>query len=371
MSQEKTCPVCHKTFHAVQMHFCEIEKGFSSELDKSYNSQNINEKSKLEISVRSDRLYFGSNFSVEFERTLRLPDDGKVYPLPPGLGSFPVCRVSDYADKVPAEWNDHGGVFIPMYQREALWISLNGRDWRPNAVKIGVGKINAITGDTWNQKLSGKEQDYIVCPPQLWLDGIKTGRDVVRQFVAMPLGEGYTIEGQLTGEEKFGGIQIIVYEPKPGKFPDREPEYNFEDDGIMFSMLSVYDEMGISAGGKMEQKIYEDEYGVETWDENNLGRVYVHIVNSLVFREITGKEPPPSPISAKTYAEYGLPWFDLYDEDKNDVPVSEKLYTIKPVKLIDKMKGLSPQQDDDSVEISADNIKTIEFDSKKVTDGDW
>ena len=27
---------------------------------------------------------------IDFQRTLRLPDDGQTYPLPPGLGAFPL-----------------------------------------------------------------------------------------------------------------------------------------------------------------------------------------------------------------------------------------------------------------------------------------
>lgn len=34
-----------------------------------------------------------------------------------------ICKVEDYLDRVPASWREHGGVFIPMYQREALWLN--------------------------------------------------------------------------------------------------------------------------------------------------------------------------------------------------------------------------------------------------------
>ena len=40
----------------------------------------------------------------------------------------------------------------------------------------------------------------------------------------MPLGMGYTVEAQVTGEETFGGIQILVYEPRAGRFPDQPPQ---------------------------------------------------------------------------------------------------------------------------------------------------
>jgi hypothetical protein len=110
-----------------------------------------------------------------------------------------------------------------MYQREALWLAFDAAAWKPNAVKVGVGRVNALTGDSWDLALRAEPQDYLVCPNQPWLDGFKTGENVVRQFVAMPLGQGYTVEGQLTGEEQFGGMQIVVYEPKPGRFPDQPP----------------------------------------------------------------------------------------------------------------------------------------------------
>jgi hypothetical protein len=58
--------------------------------------------------------------------------------------------------------------------------------------------------EEWNPTLSGEKQDYMVCPSQEWLDGIKTGSGLIRQFVAMPLGFSYTVEGQISGKEEFG-----------------------------------------------------------------------------------------------------------------------------------------------------------------------
>ncbi|HEY7544452.1 MAG TPA: hypothetical protein VID27_06205, partial [Blastocatellia bacterium] len=126
----------------------------------------------LKVTVRQDALQFGDGFSLTFQRTLRIPDDGKSYPLPPGLGAFPIRKVSDYIDRVPASWREHGGVFMPMYQREAMWINFNARHWKPNAVKVAVGKVNAVSGEAWNQRLLTDREDYLVCPPQPWLDGI-------------------------------------------------------------------------------------------------------------------------------------------------------------------------------------------------------
>ena len=87
---------------------------------------------------------------------------------------------------------------MPMYQSEAMWIYFNGR--YPFAVKIATGKINAVSGEEWMENLpdDSNDQDYIVIPDQPWLDGYSVGRNTIRQFVAMPLGAGYTAEEQLT-----------------------------------------------------------------------------------------------------------------------------------------------------------------------------
>ncbi len=312
----------------------------------------------LNVSIYSNRVHIGERFSVSFQRTLRIPDDGKLYPLPPGLGSFPLHRVEDYVDRVSETWREHGGVFIPMYQREALWLGFGAASWKPNAVKIGVGKVNAVSGMEWDENLCENPQNYMVCPDQPWLDGINVGEGYIRQFVAMPLGQGYTIEAQLTDKEEFGGIQILVFEPKQARFPDQPPPKREAGFGKL-SMPAAVTEMGLGAGGKMKQKIYPDQYGIDAWDVNNFGYLFVHIINSEQYKTLTALEPPPTPVSAKTYTEFGLPWFDLYDEEKRDILASKKLIGVKTIREKEMEKGISSREDDASVNVSKSQIKKL------------
>jgi hypothetical protein len=289
----------------------------------------------LKTSIKAQRLYIGERFSVSFQRTLRIPDDGKTYPLPPGLGLFPVHRVEDFRDRVTDTMRDCGGFLIPMYQSEAIWLGFSAAEWKPNAVKVGIGKVNAVSGEIWDHTLREQPQDYVVCPLQRWLDGINAGKGSVRQFVAMPLGMGYTVEGQVTGDEVWGGLQILVFEPKQGRFPDNPPERatsELQKDMMMAQQLATDGQMGVGVGGRMTQKIYPDPYGIDTWDQDNFGSVFVHIVNSNQYRKVTGIEPPPTPVSAKTYIEFGLPWFELYDEKEGDVEPPKKLADLISIK---------------------------------------
>ena len=288
----------------------------------------------LEVNNERDRVRIGDRLTISFQRTLRIPDDDRTYPLPPGLGPFPLRRVEEFGDRVPAAWRRRGGVFLPMYQREALWIGFEAAWWKPNAVKVGLGMINALSGRRWDEVLHADPQDYIVCPEQPWLDGIKAEDGRIRQFVAMPLKMGYTIEAQVGGEERVGGLQVVAFDPRPGRFPDQPPAEGSPGPGVACfgRAMAAPAEMGLAAGGRMKQKIYPDPYGIETWDPEQSGTVFVHIVNSELYRALTGEEPPPSPIDVETYTALGLPWFDLYDEARGDLPASETLAKIKSIR---------------------------------------
>ena len=281
-------------------------------------------------------------FTVSFQRTLRIPDDDKTYPLPPGLGRFPVLNVEEHAEKLPKKVVAQGGVLIPMYQREALWLGFETPPWRPRAVQVAVGGFNAVSGAAWDEELHDAPQNYVVCPDQPWLDGINAGNGIIRQFVAMPLGLGYTVEAALSGAESTGGIQIAVYEPKPGRFPDRPPQDNRchgPPSGPMADAVTVQ-EMGVGAGGRMKQKIYPDPHGLDVWDQGSVQRLFVHLINSLQYQEIACQEPPTTPVDAALYTRHGLPWFDLYDEDRGAVAAPTRLTTVRTIADRDAQRGI-------------------------------
>jgi hypothetical protein len=39
--------------------------------------------------------------TVSFQRTLRVPDNDRIYPLPAGLGRFQLAHIDNYAEKFP------------------------------------------------------------------------------------------------------------------------------------------------------------------------------------------------------------------------------------------------------------------------------
>jgi hypothetical protein len=318
-----------------------------------------------------------AELTITFIRTLRIPDDDKTYPLPPGLSLFPMKHVDDYKERVPADWVEHGGVMLPMHQAEALWIKFSSKHIQrrgtsyPFAVKIGTGKISAVTGDDWVKEL--QEEDYVVVPGQPWLDGYAINEDEIRQFVAAPLGFGFTAEEQLTGKADHGGIQIevlpmdfVTFDKKYPKRPKNTRRRSairgaggmggfgggFMAPGVYSNTMSFDSNdaapvavaaasMGLGAGGKMKQEIFKDPHGMDVWQRSQRSRCFVHLANSMAWEAITEEKPPESPMTAELYSQHGYPWFDYYDDNLEALGGTEKLAGLKSIMELGFQKGLN------------------------------
>ncbi|KAH6957232.1 hypothetical protein DER45DRAFT_631939 [Fusarium avenaceum] len=346
------------------------------------------------------------DLTITFKRTIRVPDNDENTALPPDLGSFPLFKVDDYAENLPDKMARKGGLFLPMYQREALWI--NFRSKRRYVIKIHVGGINAVSGEPSvpnaatalrrrNLLKKGRSlQDYIVVPDQLWLDGIAIEPGNVRQFVAMPVGTGHSIESQMTGEERTAGIQFEITQLLPPALPASPGEkieftvqtweqhfkckvrsgttidalkdlietykgiqaenqllvydghqlcgsqtlsdYNIVNNSVIELYLNqcggggpAPTELSIAAGGRITQGILpldQREYRKTVSATFN-----VQILDSATFEQVTGKKPPKSPVTAKTYADCGYPFFSMWEEPTT---VSGDFSKIQSVAQIDR-----------------------------------
>lgn len=109
--------------------------------------------------LEHDRLVFRfpqieaeASFSINFQRTLRIPDTETTYALPPGFGLF-CCAMSRITLQTCRFRRPHGEVsFCPCGRPKRMPVKLSknqGPHWGldfPVAIKVAAGKINAVTG---------------------------------------------------------------------------------------------------------------------------------------------------------------------------------------------------------------------------------
>jgi hypothetical protein len=309
--------------------------------------------------------------TVTLHRTVRVHPDDKSN-LPPSLGHIEVYKVADYKEKCPESW-DENAVFVALHEKEALWMSFRlDHASAPVAVLVGAGGVNALNGEKLGLKLEA--DNYLVHPPQPWLDGWKNKDGTVFQFVVTEYkkGEGLSVGEQLHGEEcKTGGLGLAVFEavdpsglrtkiglPQEtfGNNPYNDAEYE-TCGGAVYSLCAAAEaptkslsskpvrtrgavpvraaEMGVGKGGSIRQEVYKDPYGLETWKKEPTAAVAVYFVNAEDFSAITGLPMPPLPKAAEDY--YGR-WYDLKDKHLPAVEGTDKFTGLKNVFHTEEVK---------------------------------
>ena len=97
-------------------------------------------------------------------------------------------------------------------------------------------------------------------------------------------------------------------------------------------------ELGIAPGGLIKQTVVADPYTSDSWEPERSISFNVQILNSELFHQVTGQAPPPTPITAQTYAKHGLPFFKLYEENSG---IEGDFKDTKSVKAIDNSKDIT------------------------------
>ncbi|KAK6336539.1 hypothetical protein TWF696_002088 [Orbilia brochopaga] len=197
-------------------------------------SYEVGSSSPFGVSLVGNTVVVDGRLEITFRRTIKVPDNGQTSDLPPDLGRMALTNVNAVAHRLPDAMAAKGGLLIAMHEDEAMWIKfrlqgdtgyLSDRH-RNYAVKMFAGGINVVSGEPEHETTAStlrrrnllakgeSVQDYVVVPGQQWIDGIAVSGGKVLQFVAKELGKGFTVEGQMTGEETIGGLQFEIITTK-------------------------------------------------------------------------------------------------------------------------------------------------------------
>ena len=254
-----------------------------------------------------------ATLTIEFQRTLRIPDDDRTYPLPPGLGAFPLRHVDDHAANVPSTWLQRGGVMLPMYQSEAMWLNFSSATIAdrgvsyPFAIKVATGKQCAVSGEAWTEGLRRGPQNYLVAPR-----AAVAGRLRGRERSDPPIRCHAAGRRLLRGRANHGKGR--TWRAAAGSLSDEAEvfERRFSQTGdanetcrsvaVVRIVSSRYRAcharstwVWLPAVG-CGRRSTKTRLQFADWETDATSRCFVHLCNSLVWQAITGSHPPhPAP----------------------------------------------------------------------------
>ena len=270
-----------------------------------------------------------TGLEIKFQRTMRIPADGKTYALPIALRQPPLHSVDDFPETAPSSWLENGGVVMPLARSEAIWIWFATR--YPVAVKISTQEINLLSGTRSSPGLQREPQNYFVIP--VWGES-----EVARRFIVLPFGDDHKA-GQALPEPRGNAIQIQATPLQPKSFYKHEGSFHLHTIHEFFARMVLaavpcpsldrvvrYSEQKeeqqrlaaaerVTLDETLPQQIAADEYHFDAWDQHHSVGCVVHTCGPRSWQQITSTNPPYSPLTANEYRDAGIPWFDDYADD--------------------------------------------------------
>ena len=98
--------------------------------------------------------------------------------------------------------------------------------------------------------------------------------------------------------------------------------------------------MGLAAGGKLIQDLVVDRNTSCIWNTSRTRLINVHIFSPASFEEVTHIVPPETPITARAYADAGLPFYVVEEDAENRLDGSDTLDAVKSVSQMDMQIGV-------------------------------
>ena len=126
---------------------------------------------------------------------------------------------------------------------------------------------------------------------------------------------------------------------------------SYDKERLFVAATAARPDMGLAPGGRMRQEIFEDPHGLEAFDLQHSSRCFVHLANALVWRAVTGEQPPTVPPTGKEYSNAGIPWFAYYGADMPALEGSSMLARLKSVLRLGQEKSEVSLPENDPVQV--------------------
>jgi hypothetical protein len=155
----------------------------------------------------------------------------------------------------------------------------------PAALRIIVEeprRIDAVTGlSTIDDELGETPQNYLVCPPQRALDGVRVSADCVEQFVTRD------------GSRASCSVLMVVAMPTLAALPSRA--------AVTAAAATP------ARCDAIRQALAPDPYGPHCWDGSQAVAVRMRLLPAERYAAVTGEPLPETLVETSTYRGWRLP----------------------------------------------------------------
>ena len=210
----------------------------------------------------------------------------------------------------------------------SIWFSSHYRF----AVKIGTGRINALSDEPWSSGLRQQLTDYVVAPGPPWSEN----DEVLRRYVALPLRTDLSTDGHSDRMANVSGIVLKVAPMLAESYYRDEGAFFLRDIKEFFMRLIFAPRICAKVaeshlrGEEWErrhpeeeetesiqevtahQEVLEDPYALWEWDQAEAISCCIHPCDESLWRRVTGTNPWHPPLTAEDYRGAGIPWLDNY-----------------------------------------------------------
>jgi hypothetical protein len=193
---------------------------------------------------------------------------------------------------------DKQRLIVPLGDDEAVWLGLSACDDQvPSAVRVIVREpagIDAATGSSPLENLSGSPQNYVVVPPQYAVAGVFIAGDRARQFVRV------TRSGI---DAPCQRMELIAYGPSHHiAVPLSVPALILHqpNDGTARQILE-------EGKGLVIQRVLADPYGIDLWNNAATTSVTIDLTTPEAYAHLAGREAPGPLTDASKYGGWRLP----------------------------------------------------------------
>lgn len=153
--------------------------------------------------------------------------------------------------------------------------------------------------------------------------------------------------GQTCDPEPLSGSAQFKISSPSIEASENSWDSSFDTSEPIQATRDIVQQMGIAAGGKLIQDIQKDFGSRSDWHKERTRLVNVQIFDSATFEAATHIVPPPTPVTAKSYADAGQPFWLVDEERDGRLEPSQTLAAVQSVSNMDREARVTEDHGED------------------------